>query len=281
VYATSRKQAELLAKSCLARLRGQRLPGEEFPRLRTTLGWTRHTEQCRRRFRLVSWKCVATIAFGMGSTRRIFERDSRGAAGNTGRLLPGDWARRARWAMSRTYLMHSYADQRTHDFFLNRDYPPWSICSRSSRRWRGAAAVEELRIQCKLGDEEFDKALEKLEIHGGARMDFGGNATVGGPGWKKTYTVRRSIARSSLRRCCALPPRTNAGWRRWFALRRCGGCEPTLRVCDVCDPGGQCCGCFAGNADGAEMVQAIADDLRPVDYKATGPCNGVLNWWAG
>jgi hypothetical protein len=34
-------------------------------------------------------------------------------------------------------------------------------------------------ISSKLGEEEFDKALEKLEIHGGARVDFGGNVTSG------------------------------------------------------------------------------------------------------
>ena len=39
-------------------------------------------------------------------------------------------------------------------------------------------------------EEEFDKALEKLAIHGGARIDFGGNVTAGGPGWKKGYTVQ-------------------------------------------------------------------------------------------
>jgi ATP-dependent DNA helicase RecQ len=49
-------------------------------------------------------------------------------------------------AMSRTYLMHSYADQRTHDFFLNRDYPPVEHLEQVFRRWaRSRSAVEELR----------------------------------------------------------------------------------------------------------------------------------------
>ena len=50
--------------------------------------------------------------------------------------------------------------------------------------------VEELRAASKLAEEEFDKALEKLEIHGGARVDFGGRVTRGGTGWKKTYAIQ-------------------------------------------------------------------------------------------
>ena len=53
-----------------------------------------------------------------------------------------------------------------------------------------AAPVEELREASRLSEEEFDKALEKLEIHGGAHVDFGGGVQRGAPGWKKTYTVQ-------------------------------------------------------------------------------------------
>jgi len=75
------------------------------------LGSTRRRGSgCRRRFSRRLEVVVATIAFGMGSTRRIFDRDHAG--------LPRRWratTRRlgARAAMEpeRTYLMHSYADQ--------------------------------------------------------------------------------------------------------------------------------------------------------------------------
>jgi superfamily II DNA helicase RecQ len=176
-------------------------------------------------------------------------------------------------ALSRTYLMHSYADQRTHDFFLNRDYPPVENLNQVFKALgEEPRAMEELRAASKLGEEDFDKALEKLEIHGGARVNFGGSVTKGGTGWKKTYTIQAQYRAEQFAKVLRYTTSTEcrmAGLVRHFgdvadAARPCG-------KCDACDPAGAELRQFR-RATPAEraMVQQIVDNLRAVDYRATG-----------
>jgi len=176
-------------------------------------------------------------------------------------------------AQSRTYLMHSYADQRTHDFFLNRDYPPVEHLNQVFRTLgEESRLVEELRAGSKLGEEEFDKALEKLEIHGGARVDFGGSATKGGTGWKKTYTIQAQYRAEQFEKVLRFT--TSAECRMAALVRHFGDVEDASRrcgICDVCDPGGAELRQFRrATAAEREMAQGIVDELRTVDYKAAG-----------
>jgi superfamily II DNA helicase RecQ len=178
-------------------------------------------------------------------------------------------------ALSRTYLMHSYADQRTRDFFLNRDYPPVDHLMQVFKELtEEPQQVEELRAGSKLGEEEFDKALEKLEIHGGARVDFGSprRVTVGGTGWKKTYAVQaryRAEEFEKVLRFTASSECRMAALVRHFgdladASRPCG-------VCDVCDPAGAVLRQFRrATAVERALAQGIVEELREVDYRAAG-----------
>jgi ATP-dependent DNA helicase RecQ len=174
---------------------------------------------------------------------------------------------------SRTYLMHSYADQRTHDFFLNRDYPAVGNLERVFRMLSGdPRPVEELRTNSKLLEEEFDKALEKLEIHGGARVDFGGFVMCGSAGWKKTYSIQAQFRAEQISK--VLKFTESADCRMAALVRHFGDEEDAGRgcgKCDVCDPAGAELRQFRRATPAErEMVQRIVEELRPVDYRAAG-----------
>jgi superfamily II DNA helicase RecQ len=139
--------------------------------------------------------------------------------------------------------------------------------------------ADELREHVRLGNEEFDKALEKLEIHGGARRDFSGNVTVGGSGWKKTYGVQAQYRAEQFAKVLRY---TELGECRMCALvRHFGDVEDARQpcgICDVCDPAGAVLRQFR-RATAADLyfVRGIIEELRGVEYKATGTLQKALD----
>ena len=266
VYATSRKQAEQLAEELARRIPAAAYHAGLDPATR---------ERVQTSFQAGELEVVvATIAFGMGIDKADIRTVIHAGLPATLEGYYQEIGRAGRdGALSRTYLMHSYADQRMRDFFLNRDYPPADHLQQVFRALKeDPQPVEELRARSKLGEEEFDKALEKLEIHGGARVDFGGNVTAGGTGWKKTYTVQAQFRAEQFEKVRRFTTSTEC---RMAALVRHFGDEEdasrTCGICDVCDPAGAVLRLFRRPTESErELVQAIADELRAVDSKAAG-----------
>jgi RecQ family ATP-dependent DNA helicase len=266
VYATSRKLAERLAEELALKI----------PAAAYHAGLDSETrERVQTAFQADELEVVvATIAFGMGIDKADIRTVIHAGLPATLEGYYQEIGRAGRdGALSRTYLMHSYADQRTHGFFLNRDYPPVNHLEQVFKMLsEGPQPVEELRAASKLGEEEFDKALEKLEIHGGARVDFGGNVTVGSSGWKKTYTVQAQYRAEQFKKVLRY---TESSECRMAALVRHFGDEHdashSCGVCDVCDPAGAELRLFRRATAGERVTAlAIADELRQVDYKAIG-----------
>ena len=277
VYATSRKQSESLAAELSATL----------PAAAYHAGLDAETrDRVQRAFQCGELEAVvATIAFGMGIDKANIRTVIHAGLPSSLEGYYQEIGRAGRdGAQSRTYLMHSYADQRTHGFFLNRDYPPVEHLNKVFAALRTEPhPVEEQRALSELAEEEFDKALEKLEIHGGARVDFGGAVTKGASGWQKSYTVQAQYRAEQFENVVRF---ADSGTCRMSQLvlhfgdvkdagRSCG-------ICDVCDPAGAQLRQFR-HATPSEriIVQAIVDELRPVNYMAAGTLQRKLELTGG
>ena len=273
VYATSRKHSENLAEEL-----SQLMPAAAYHA--GLDGETR--ERVQRAFQSGQLEVVvATIAFGMGIDKADIRTIIHAGLPGTLEGYYQEIGRAGRdGAPSRTFLMHSYADQRTHDFFHNRDYPPTEHLHQIFRMLvEHPRPIDDLRASSKLTEEEFDKALEKLEIHGGARVDFTGNVTLGTSGWKKTYSVQaqhraeqfEKVLRFTSSSDCRMSALVRHFGDEEDAAQRCG-------VCDICDPAGAVLRMFR-RATPAERVlaQAMIDELRNADYKATGTLQRSLD----
>lgn len=268
VYAASRKQSESLASE-LARM---------MPAAAYHAGLEADTrERVQTAFQRGELEVVvATIAFGMGIDKADVRTVLHASLPGTLEGYYQEIGRAGRDGLpSRTFLMHSYADQRTRDFFLSRDYPPVD----DLQQVFGLLAetpqpVDALRAKSKLSQEEFDKAFEKLEIHGGARLDFGSprRAITGGTGWKKTYAAQALHRAEQFEKVLHFVE--SSACRMAALVRHFGDIEDGSRscgMCDVCNPRDTVLKVFRhANHEEQRIAKAIVRDLKPVAYKAAG-----------
>ena len=255
VYAPTRKKAEALA-TALAR----KLPAAVY---HAGLPASRRDEVQERFLYGDLEVIVATIAFGMGidkpNVRTVVHTalpasvegyyQEIGRAGRDG--LP-----------SRAVLFHGYSDRRTHEWFLERDYPAEDVLARMHRAL-GDEPLSSLALagQLRLEDDVFEKALEKLWIHGGAIVEPSEDVRRGpARDWQGRYAEQRAhkveqldtISRYADSRGCRMLHLVDHFGDQSDDGTRCG-------TCDVCD---------------ASSAQAL--DLRAPTAAEQGALESVL-----
>ena len=227
VYAPTRKaaesQAELLQSRMPAAAYHAGMPAEDRDRVQAAF--------LRGDLEVI----VATIAFGMG----IDKADVRTVV-HTG--LPGsiegyyqEIGRAGRDGLpSKAVMLHSWADRKTHEFFLDRDYPePAKLQAMFDRLGADKIPVGDLAADFSGDPEQFERALEKLWMHGGVRIDGDEQAVKGEADWRARYEEQRDY---KVRQLDQVTEFTRSNQCRMLDLvRHFNDLEDSLKPCQHCD----------------------------------------------
>ncbi|RZA19503.1 MAG: ATP-dependent DNA helicase RecQ, partial [Proteobacteria bacterium] len=177
---------------------------------------------------------VATVAFGMGIDKSDIRTVVHIALPSSVEAYYQEIGRAGRDGKpSRAILLHSYADHRTREFFVKKNYPDVKVLEKVMAKIP-AGGILRSGIRSELDAQALDNALEKLWVHGAIDIDTNDEVKPVSKTWQRSY-LNQQIHKEAEVGLMSNFAQNQQHCRMMLFLNHFGDLSDNRNGCGICD----------------------------------------------